>query len=463
VLACLELEPRAVAALAGLVALALLFVAAPALAVSTGPTRTATVGNALPGMLTLEEALTTFREVGFDLLIAEAAVQSAEGDVRIARGNFNPNVSYNFSHIFNYDPAQVCPGGADKCSPNVHSLVLSDSNAIADAIVGKRGLRIDVAEAALQAARMARVDAQRTLEFQLKSQYTQAVLAQDLLDFAVDVAKAWNQTFELVHIRYEKGAISEADEAKVETAKLEAEQAVASAMQALRSARAGVAFLLGARDRIPEFEVDRSLLKFSVPQRLVTASADTLLHDAYETRPDLKALRAQIERAQAAVASAQRARFPDLALNVGFNYAATGGGPFSSNTTPPTLTVGVSGNIPVFYQQQGEIQKAEADVRTQSVGLAKSRAQVVNDVSSAYANYSSTKQLVERMEGRLLERARLARDLTKYQFEKGAASLLEYFDAQRTFIATNVEYMQDLANYWTAVFQVEQAVGMELR
>ena len=40
---------------------------------------------------------------------------------------------------------------------------------------------------------------------------------------------------------------------------------------------------------------------------------------------------------------------------------------------------------------------------------------------------------------------------------------MDFLDAQRTYIATNVEYLQDLTNYWTAVFQLEQAVGMELR
>ena len=49
------------------------------------------------------------------------------------------------------------------------------------------------------------------------------------------------------------------------------------------------------------------------------------------------------------------------------------------------------------------------------------------------------------------------------QYQKGAASLLEYLDANRTFIATMVEYLQDLTNYWTAVYQLEAAIGMELR
>jgi cobalt-zinc-cadmium efflux system outer membrane protein len=66
------------------------------------------------------------------------------------------------------------------------------------------------------------------------------------------------------------------------------------------------------------------------------------------------------------------------------------------------------------------------------------------------------------MESRLLERARRARDLVDYQYKKGAASLLELLDAQRTFVAINAEYYQDVSDYWTAFYQLEEAVGQEL-
>lgn len=422
----------------------------------------------LPERLTLDEALRIFRAHGLDLLIAEAAVHSAEGDLRAARQVYNPNLSYSFSHVFNYDPAQVCLpdmsgyGGAAACSPNVHDVVLNDNAAIEDLIVGKRGLRIAVAQAALKAARMSRLDAQRNLEFQVKQQYIQAVLARDALDFALEVQRASDKTFELTRRRFEKGAINEADDAKIEIAKLEADQAVATARQALAVAKAGVAFLLGVRDRPPDFRVEEDLPKFAVPPALAAATPEGLLRDAFQARPDLKALQAQEERAEAGLRQARRARFPDLSLQVGVSYAAPAGGAFSSNTVPPTLLMGVSGNVPLFYQQQGEIKKAQADVRAQTATFARTRAQVLSDVSNAYNNYAATKELVERMERRLLNRAQTARDIVYYQYQKGAASLLEYLDAQRTYITANVEYLNHLANYWTAIYQLEQAVGMEL-
>ena len=88
---------------------------------------------------------------------------------------------------------------------------------------------------------------------------------------------------------------------------------------------------------------------------------------------------------------------------------------------------------------------------------------MVNDVETAWTNMTSTRKLVERMQSRLLDRSKRTRDLVELQYKKGAASLLEYLDAQRTWIANNEEYLQDLANYWTAVYQLEQAVGADLR
>ena len=137
----------------------------------------------------------------------------------------------------------------------------------------------------------------------------------------------------------------------------------------------------------------------------------------------------------------------------------------SSSIQPPTGTIGLSAPIPVFYRMQGEVQKAQADYNTQSLMQAQATAQVVSDVETAYAAFSTSKLLVERMEGTCCSsRAEgRRRDITERQFVGGTATLMDYLDAQRTYIATNIEYLQDLTAYWTAVYQLEQAVGSDLR
>jgi cobalt-zinc-cadmium efflux system outer membrane protein len=415
----------------------------------------------IPQALTLGQAVAIFRTHGLDLLIAEAAAQAAEGDALTAGAIQNPNATGGLYHSFFQ--------GSLYETHNGWFVGIGDSNAIEDTLSGKRGLRRGVAEAALAAARLQRADAQRTIELQIKQQYFQAVAAAAALELAGEIAGSTAHTFDLNQIRYRSGAISEVDLSRTETVKLEAEQAVDTAGQALRQAKVQLAFLLGQRRGFTDFTIDAGQLRFATPAGLAGMSAQQLVDRAIAARPDLRAQESQRTRAGRAVALAKRQRFPDLGINLQYQQEGSASGSVPPNgtapvagVTPPTLQLALTGTLPLFYQQQGEIKKAEADGITQDAQAAKLRAQVVADVENAFAAYQTTGRLVGRMEGRLLERAGRARQLVELQYQKGAASLLEFLDAQRTYVATKLEYIQDLNAYWDAVFQIEAAIATEL-
>ncbi len=412
----------------------------------------------LPPLLTLDQALQIFRERSLDILIAEASVMSAEGDEKIAGAIYNPNVSLGYGRVLNYNPVSVC-GAGNGCSANQYSAGISDSAAIEDILSGKRSLRLQVARAALLSAKLSRVDAERNIAFQVKSAYIQVVEAQRSLAFAKEIADASLKTLELNKLRYPQ-VIDEGALARILTQKLEADQQVDVAIQALQQARLALAFLLGVRGKVPEFAVEADQLKFKTPPRLDGATEESLLRAAIENRPDLKAIAYQKSRAEASIALAKRQRFPDITASV--DYTMTGSG--QSAIQPPTLSFGLSAPIPIFYQMQGEIRKAQADYNTQALTYAKTTAQVISDVSTGYAAFVSSRRLAERMDtGGLIESAKKARDVVQVQFKAGSATLMDFLDAQRTYISTMVEYLGDLTNYWTAVYQLEQAVGVELR
>ncbi len=414
----------------------------------------------LPAQLTLAQALELSRKHGLDLLLAEAAVESARGDLLAASAIPNPSASLGGLWSVHAGPCRDLSGAAADCPAPTFSVGLSDSNAVEDSLSGKRGLRQQVARLALSAAELGRGEVERTFEFQVKQQFVQALVAQEALKLARDVAQTSTRAAELTETRYQAGAVSEADVARAQTARLQADQAVDVAVQNAEQARFALAFLLGVRKQLPPFEVlGGELLDAKAERPKIEAGPGPLIAEAFERRPDLRAARKQLERAEAQLRLSQRLRFPDIGLSAG--YAQQPG--LAPDIAPPTLSVGLTATLPVFYQQQGEIQRAEADVRAQRVGIAKSESQVVADVQSAWAGYLSARQLLARMESGLLERARRGRDLVLIQLQKGATSLLEYLDAQRTFTSTNLEYLQDLTAYWTSVFNLEQAVSRELR
>ena len=334
----------------------------------------------LPATLSLEQALGAFRTNGLDLLIADAAVQSAEGSVRAADAIPNPSLSatYGFSYY---------PGSTTKAPPYV-AIGVTDQAAIEDTLSGKRGLRNDVAEAALRAARLGRTDAERTLAFAVKAQFEQVLLAQSALRFARDTANANAIMLDKAQKQRDADKIQRPDLLRVKVAKLESDQAVDQADQNLRKARAQLAFLLGVRSANPEFvAVEPELEHFSLPQTLASASHDSLLEQAFKARPDLAAQEAQVASADANLRLANRLRFPDITLSLG--YAQQGTSP--SDPSPPTFSIGLSAPIPVLYQQQGEIQMANANLRTQQLQVAKLRATVRAQFDAAYADFVASR------------------------------------------------------------------------
>jgi cobalt-zinc-cadmium efflux system outer membrane protein len=167
----------------------------------------------------------------------------------------------------------------------------------------------------------------------------------------------------------------------------------------------------------------------------------------------------------------RRQRFPDITLGV--NYAWGGFGGLSTNgpIQAPALTFSITMPLPVFYQLSGEVKQAEAQVDINSLMHARLSAQVVADVSNALAAFGGTRHLVERMEGPrregggILASAKGAFEILARQFDRGLSgvTVTDYLSALQAFISTKLEYYADLTTYWTAVFQLEEAVGMDLR
>ena len=102
----------------------------------------------LPPVLRLDDALRLLRERGYDLLVAEAAVQGAEGDQSAAGAVANPNLSLTYGRSFTYGHCSDALGNPASCGVLPDTLLgagLSDQGAAFDAITGKRGLRLKAA------------------------------------------------------------------------------------------------------------------------------------------------------------------------------------------------------------------------------------------------------------------------------------------------------------------------------
>ncbi len=302
----------------------------------------------LPSPLTLAQAEEIFLEHGLDLLVVEAQARGAEGDLRAAGAHPNPGLNVGF--MFGPGGTQDLLGATGTLAQTFGlSFGLTDNAAIEDILSGKHSLRIQAAAKALASAQESVADLKRNELAQLRQAFAAVLLAKENLDFARDVQKSYVQTYDLNSIRYKKGDISEADLAKIAVARLEADQAVTQAAQGLEVAKDSLAFLLGVRGSVPEFEVVGAL-ELRDFQTLEGASAETLLAQGLANRPDVKVAVANREQQEALVRQARRLVMPDIALQLGYSEQCNS----AECSSAPTFNVGLQSNLPVFYQQQGE-------------------------------------------------------------------------------------------------------------
>ncbi len=115
--------------------------------------------------------------------------------------------------------------------------------------------------------------------------------------------------------------------------------------------------------------------------------------------------------------------------------------------------------LPIFDRNQGEIARtkyalAQAEEQKQSASDV-----VMSDVQNAFEAVRSNDEVVQLYTSGYLQQAKDSRDISEYAYKRGAASLLDYLDAERSYRATQLAYRQSLASYMTAIEQLKQAIG----
>ena len=83
----------------------------------------------------------------------------------------------------------------------------------------------------------------------------------------------------------------------------------------------------------------------------------------------------------------------------------------------------------------------------------------MTDVRDAYEGLRTNDQIVQIYLSGYLDQAKEDRDISEYAYKRGAASLLDFLDAERSYRATQLGYRQALAAYEVALEQLREAVG----
>jgi cobalt-zinc-cadmium efflux system outer membrane protein len=115
--------------------------------------------------------------------------------------------------------------------------------------------------------------------------------------------------------------------------------------------------------------------------------------------------------------------------------------------------------LPIFDRNQGEIARSGYAITQAQEQEKFANGQVLTDVRDAYEGVRANDRIVTLYRSGYLDQAQQSRDITDFAYRHGAASLLDYLDAERSYRATQLGYRQSLASYLLALEQLREAVG----
>jgi cobalt-zinc-cadmium efflux system outer membrane protein len=317
----------------------------------------------------------------------------------------------------------------------------------------KRELRLESGQKATGIAVSGQADLERGLLFSLRMAFVQALQEKAIFELAKENLVYYDHVLDVNRERYKAGAIAQVDLDRLELQRVQYESDLQTAEESLETAKIQLLMFLNDRTPVDQFDVTGP---FDFSSQI--APLDEVRQTALDNRPDLKAALQSMEKAktdhQLAVANGST----DPTFSAWYTYNPSFNNPFDHQT------LGASISIPlrIFDRNQGEKLRTQLDIDRNERLMEATRAQVFGDVDSAYATVNSTVILLKPYKDKYLQQASRVRDTIAFSYEHGAASLLDFLNAQAEYRSVQVNYLNLVASYLNAAGQLNEAVGREV-
>ena len=308
---------------------------------------------------------------------------------------------------------------------------------------GKRARRVDLAKANIQQAQAERTLLQQQLAGRVATAYWNAVVSTGIARLLEADMHAVDEIVRYNKARVDAGAMRGVDLIRVQ---IERDRLLLSLENARRESTATRIDLFRAIGRPFDKQVELSDTLDAVtpvpPQSLAAVLA---------ARADVAAAQQAVLAAQAEVKLQRAIGVPDIDLLAGYKRNA------ANNTLYSNL------QLPLAFRNrnQGEVARAEANVRLAQDRLQQLNLSVAADVTAAQEAYAQQQAVVHDILPDMRARARQNLDIMNDAYRTGGVDLLRYLDAERTAFDVEVSALRTLAELQQASLRLQLAYGVQ--
>lgn len=406
---------------------------------------TAFAQTAPPDAITIEQAVAEAIEKNLNLLAEQFNLSLADARIATARLRPNPVLSVGGDHL---DLLGTGYNNINGAGPPEYAFR-------ADFILErgeKRRHRIEVAQLEKQVAELQLLNSIRTLVFEVQSAFVDVIAAKDALRLAEENLDSFTKLLAINVQRVRAGDIAGVELVRTQLAEMQMRNAVLQAKTRLTLSRQRLQLLIGRPTAAASLDAAGMLRRepFAFP-------AEHLQQRAFAQRPDYLALERDAVRSQAdlRLQIAQR----KIDYTVGAEYRRQQGLAGRGNSLGVFLTI----PLPLFDRNQGEIERARREQLQIEVRMRALEAEIRAEIATAQQQHQTARELLERIEGNMLEKARRVLATMEYSYRAGEASFIELLDAQRAFNDTVQGYNEARAEYARSLYLIEATIGAGTR
>ena len=392
-----------------------------------------------PGVVTvsLEDAIKMALEHNHNLLAARTTIQQSEAEETTANLRPNPVLIGDAQFLPVFEPDQFTSDYLnDTAQFDLGVSYLFERGK-------KRQHRLQAAKDITAVTRSLVTDNERSLTFSVASQFINVELAESMLALATQDFQSFQNTVDISEARYKDGDISEGDLLKIKLQLLQFQTDVSAAQLARVQGLSDLRQLLGYESIPADYDVAGSFDYQPVKGNLEDFEAKAL-----QNRPDLRAAQQGVAAANSQYQLQKANGKRDVTGQVNYTHLIYN-----------TLSLFGQVQMPIFDRNQGEIARAGYAITQAQEQQKFTNGQVFTDVRDAFENLRTNDQVVGLYRSGYLNAAQQSRDISEYAYRHGAASLLDFLDAERSYRSTQLAYRQALASYLLALEQLRQATG----
>jgi cobalt-zinc-cadmium efflux system outer membrane protein len=316
----------------------------------------------------------------------------------------------------------------------------------------KRELRLQSAKEGTQITASQHEDLERNLLFNLRSMFVQTLEAKAVLDLARADLDYYDKIIDISRTRFKVGDIAQIDLDRIELLRVQYEAEIETATVNLRTAKFELLQLLNERTPVDKFDVTGT---FDWSEAL--KPLEDYHQIALDNRPDLRAAIETIQQSD----TNHKLAVSNGSTDPTYSAWATYNPSFNNPNDKETLGLSVSIPLRIFDRNQGEKKRTLLDIDRSRSAKDAAQAQVFDDVDSTYEQLRSNIALLKPYKEKYRDQATRVRDTVTFSYEHGAASLMDFLNAQSDYRVVQLAYVQLIGSYLTFVGQINMALGRE--